>query len=84
MSGRLVAAVLAAGFAGAVAGCHEPEQPPVPPRPTDPTNGALAYRSLDVIDASIVSEAGAGVDAAMGRMDVSAAAAAEPHGALSR
>jgi hypothetical protein len=45
--------------------CHQPEQPPVPPRPTNPTNGrAIAFQRAEVIDASIVSDAGRAFDAA--------------------
>ena len=44
-----------AALATLFAACHQPEQPPVPPKPTNPTNRAL---TADVIDASIVSDAG--------------------------
>lgn len=59
------------GLAVAAAACHPPpELPPVPPRPTDPT---MAYQPLEVIDASIVSEGGESVDAAINKLDGAAA-----------
>jgi hypothetical protein len=58
------ALVLAAGAA-----CHHPEEPTVPPRPTNPTNSPLAYQPLEVIDASIVSDAGLTLEAAIGVLD---------------
>jgi hypothetical protein len=43
----------------------------VPPRPIDPSaSGPIAYRPLEVIDASIVSEGGReSLDAAIGSLD---------------
>lgn len=48
--------------------CRPPEQPPIPPpAPTDPTiSHALAlYPAEEVLDASIVREAGAATDASV-------------------
>jgi hypothetical protein len=53
----------------ATAACRQPEQPTVPPRPINPTNGPIAYEPQEVTDASIVSDAGITVEAAIGRMD---------------
>jgi hypothetical protein len=56
---------------GALAACHEPEQPPpVPPKPTDPTNVkpemslARAGPAGEVLDASIVADTSPSLDAA--------------------
>jgi hypothetical protein len=43
----------------------------VPPRPTNPTNIRTAAQRLDVIDASIVTEAGSPIDAAILGIDAS-------------
>jgi hypothetical protein len=47
--------------------CHEPEQPPLaPPTPTDPSNGGRRIVAIappdEVLDASIVSDAGPALD----------------------
>jgi hypothetical protein len=56
--------------------CHEPEQPRVPPGPINPTNDGveLAVERTDVIDASIVKEAGPILDASVVVLDTGARA----------
>lgn len=54
-----IGAVAALGLAF----CHPPDRPPVtPPKPTDPTSLAERDPAGQVIDASIVSDGGAGWD----------------------
>lgn len=57
----------------ALGACHPPEEPPVPPRPTNPTNAtAIADRGQneqEVIDASIVADAGPPLDASIVELD---------------
>jgi hypothetical protein len=65
---RLFLGVLATSFL--TYGCPEPETP-VPPRPTNPTNIRTAAQRLDVIDASIVTEAGSPIDGAVLGIDAS-------------
>jgi hypothetical protein len=72
---------LAAFAALMMAACHEPEQPPVPPpTPINPTNvkpGRLELgRTGEVIDASILSEARAPLDAAFFQLEATPAQAA--------
>ncbi len=67
---RAIVAVSAVVVLGAVA-CHEPQPPVPPPQPTNPTNGggAAALQVAEVIDASITSDGGASLDAAMAGLD---------------
>jgi hypothetical protein len=62
---------LAVCIAAAVAAtaCRQPEQPWVPPRPTNPTNVLAVYDPTDVIDASIVKDAGPILDATVAHLD---------------
>jgi hypothetical protein len=73
MRARLILAVLAAALSY---GCPEPETP-VPPRPTNPTNDrTAAERAGDVIDASILSDAGPRLDVGIYPIDASPSRAA--------
>jgi hypothetical protein len=62
----------------ALVACRRPEQPLVPPRPTDPTNGLAAYGPADLIDASIVKEAGPILDAAVANLDAAVSVPSAP------
>jgi hypothetical protein len=64
---RALAVCVAAAVAASA--CRRPEQPLVPPRPTDPTNALATYDPTDVIDASIVKDAGPILDAAVANLD---------------
>jgi hypothetical protein len=73
MRTHLIFAVLAAALCY---GCPEPETP-VPPRPTNPTNvRTAADRAGNVIDASILSEAGPQLDVGIFPIDASPSRAA--------
>ncbi|MGA7122729.1 MAG: hypothetical protein WBY94_21695 [Polyangiaceae bacterium] len=54
--------------------CQPSQQPPAtPPSPTDPTNARIvALHPSDVIDASIVEDAGATIDASVFELDAGA------------
>jgi hypothetical protein len=77
---RIAGGCVAVGLGLACAACHTPpELPPIPPRPIDPeASGAMAYRPLAVIDASIVSDGGESLEAAIGRLDGAVGPAAQP------